>query len=117
MSDISIVPIPSEQHGEVPRAYVVKSVEAYGLEDEEIRYELHAVVNGKFPSYKRLVGGIAFLSELPRTASGKVRRDLVKNMAREHHEALKKAKELQKLRASAQVFLYDTDESGEDCEN
>lgn len=111
VSDISIVPLPSEQYGEVPRAYIVKSAEAIVLEDKEIQHELHEAMKEKFPSYKRLAGGIAFLPELPRTASGKVRRDLVKQMARDHYQGLKKARELESLRASAQVFMYDSDES------
>lgn len=111
VSDISIVPLPSEQYGEVPRAYIVRSAQAHDLDDDEVRNELHALVKGKFPSYKRLAGGIAFLPELPRTASGKVRRDLVKQMARDHHESLKKARELESLRISAQIFTYESDES------
>lgn len=110
VSDITIVPLPHNSAGEVPRAYVVKSPAAEGMEDQEIKDALHEAVNEKFPQYKRLTGGIAFVPALPRTASGKVRRDLVRKMARDHYEALKKARELESLRASVQVFTYDTDE-------
>lgn len=114
VADVTVVPIPDEMSGELPRAYIVKSPSAEGLGDSEIQNELHALVNEKFPTYKRLAGGIGFVSAIPKTVSGKVRRNLMKQMARDHYEATKKARELESVRASMQVFTYDTDDEDED---
>lgn len=114
VADVTVVPIPDEMAGELPRAYIVKSPAAEGLGDSEIQGELHALVNEKFPTYKRLAGGIGFVSAIPKTVSGKVRRNLMKQMARDHYEATKKARELELVRASMQVFTYDTDDEDED---
>lgn len=116
VADVTVVPIPDDMAGELPRAYVVKSPAAKEMGDEEVQTELHAVINEKFPAYKRLAGGIGFVSAIPKTVSGKVRRNLVKEMARDHYDATKKAGELESVRASMQVFTYDTDEDDEDDE-
>ena len=116
VADVTVVPIPDEMAGELPRAYVVKSPAAKELGDSEIQNELHALVNEKFPTYKRLAGGIGFVSAIPKTVSGKVRRSIMKQMAKDHYKATKKARELESVPASMQVFTYDTDEDGGDDE-
>ncbi|KAK8040744.1 hypothetical protein PG994_013751 [Apiospora phragmitis] len=110
VADLSIVPVPSDLAGEVPRAYVINTEAAAALEETVIQEELHSAVNAHFPPYKRLSGGIAFVTELPRTPAGKVRRDLVRQMARKYYEVMKKGRELESFRASAQLFTFDTDD-------
>lgn len=114
VADVTVVPIPDEMAGELPRAYVVKSPAAKELEDNEIQNELHSLVNETFPTYKRLAGGISFVPVIPKTVSGKVRRNIMKQMARDHYDATKKARKLESLQASMQVFTYDTDEGDDE---
>ena len=56
---------------ELPRAYVVADQTKISKE------QIHEVVNSVVASYKRLRGGVFYIDEIPKTASGKIlRKDL-----------------------------------------
>ena len=42
---------------------------------------VHKHVNGTLAVYKRLTGGIKFVSEIPRTASGKILKRILRELA------------------------------------
>ncbi|KAF2074146.1 hypothetical protein CYY_004549 [Polysphondylium violaceum] len=74
ISDACVVGIDSGDVGEVPRAYVVLKPNQK-LTDKE----LHEWVNKKVSNYKRFRGGIYFLNQIPKSATGKLLRKDLKN--------------------------------------
>ena len=82
VSEICVVPLPDDEAGEVPRAYVVLAASAKNKDEVEIRAALKKHVDDNFSMYKRLAGGIEILESLPRTGSGKVQRNALRERAR-----------------------------------
>ncbi|XP_058130452.1 luciferin 4-monooxygenase-like [Anopheles ziemanni] len=78
ISDAAVIGVPDERAGELPLAFVVKEHGEQLTEREVIDF-----VASKVSEQKRLYGGVRFVSEIPKTASGKILRrelrDLVKN--------------------------------------
>ncbi|KIW82328.1 hypothetical protein Z517_05355 [Fonsecaea pedrosoi CBS 271.37] len=67
-------------HGEeLPRAYVVLQERAKGKTTEE---DIKAFVASKVARHKRLAGGVKFIDEVPKLASGKIVRKLMKEWAK-----------------------------------
>ncbi|KAI1730859.1 AMP-binding enzyme domain-containing protein [Ditylenchus destructor] len=78
--EAAVIGIPDESRGEVPKAFLVlKVVNNIAQKIEEIREFLH----GQVAPFKQLHGGITTLTSLPKTASGKVSRSLLKKFAHE----------------------------------
>ena len=79
--DCAVIGIPAEdtaRDGELPRAYVVRrpgSDSAKKLTEEDVKN----VVEGKLAKYKQLTGGVRFVDAVPKNASGKI----LKRMLRE----------------------------------
>uniref|UniRef100_A0A182VPX3 Luciferin 4-monooxygenase n=1 Tax=Anopheles minimus TaxID=112268 RepID=A0A182VPX3_9DIPT len=72
IKDAGVVGVPDEQTGELPLAFVVKQPDASLTEEEVQRY-----VAARASPAKRLHGGVRFVSEIPKNASGKIlRREL-----------------------------------------
>jgi fatty-acyl-CoA synthase len=72
VADVAIIPSPSEEWGETPKAFVVPESgdpDAPGVSGEEIT----AFTRERLASYK-VVRRIEFVSELPTTATGKVQK-------------------------------------------
>ena len=67
VADVAVIGIPDDRAGEVPRAYVVltpgSNITPEVIED---------FLAGKVAPHKRLEGGVYFINELPKTASGKI---------------------------------------------
>ncbi|CAK8685897.1 unnamed protein product [Clavelina lepadiformis] len=69
--DVGVVGIPDAESGEVPKAYVVKK------DSSLTATELNSFVEEKVSRYKYLRGGIEFIGEIPKSATGKIlRREL-----------------------------------------
>lgn len=58
--------------GEVPRAFIVRSREA--PHQATTAEEIYKFARQRLASYKSLDGGVVFVEEIPRTASGKIQR-------------------------------------------
>jgi acyl-CoA synthetase (AMP-forming)/AMP-acid ligase II len=73
VKDVIVIPIPDEEAGEVPRAYVVKQESASKSfkESDVVEY-----VHKNVAPHKRLRGGVIFVDSIPKTASGKLLRRL-----------------------------------------
>ena len=71
VKDVIVIPVPDEEAGEVPRAYVVKqeNCRADFSADDVIEY-----VHSHVAPHKRLRGGVRFTDSIPKTASGKLLR-------------------------------------------
>lgn len=72
VSDAAIIGVPHPYSGESPRAYVVlkQPVQA----GEALAKDLDAYVLQRKARYMRLSGGIEFVSEIPKSPSGKILR-------------------------------------------
>ena len=89
VNDVAVIGVyDGEQHTEVPRAYVVP---AKGRDkehaDEIVRWTSEQVAN-----HKRLRGGVVFIDEVPKSASGKILRRILKERAKQEKEGKTKAK-------------------------
>lgn len=78
--DAAVIGIPHDYSGEVPRAFIVLREDArkkYGY--SLIEKELQELVQAKKAKHKRLAGGVEFLSEIPKSSSGKILRRVLKD--------------------------------------
>ena len=64
--------VDDERSGELPRAFVVRS------NDDLTEQQVEDYVKGRVAEYKQLKGGTKFIKEIPRSASGKILRRLLK---------------------------------------
>ncbi len=64
---------------ELPRAYVVLQERAKGKTTEE---DINKFVASRVAKHKRLEGGVKFIDEVPKLASGKIVRKLMKEWAK-----------------------------------
>ncbi|KAG0344340.1 hypothetical protein BG004_004553 [Podila humilis] len=76
--DCAVIPTyDANQATELPRAYVVPKpgVEA----NDALRLDIMAFVESRVANHKKLRGGVKFIAEIPKSASGKIlRKDIVK---------------------------------------
>lgn len=80
MADVAVIGIPDDMSGEVAKAYVVKSG-SVGIEDNErmtIR-EIKKHVEKHKARHKWLQGGVEFIDEIPKSASGKILRRVLRD--------------------------------------
>ncbi|KAL4235621.1 hypothetical protein ACF0H5_004016 [Mactra antiquata] len=78
VADVGVVGMPDEEAGELPRAYVVKKAGKDITEEELINF-----VAGQVAPHMKLRGGVEFVNEIQRTASGKILRRTLREKARE----------------------------------
>lgn len=85
ISDAAVIPIPDEVSGELPRAYVTLK------EDDISRHvsedEVKEWVKERVAPYKRLEGGVEFISQVPKSASGKILRRLLSDKYRDDNSS------------------------------
>jgi 4-coumarate--CoA ligase len=91
INDVAVIGIQDdEQHTEVPRAYVVAS---NGKNTEKDAEEITKWLGEKVANHKRLRGGVRFIDEIPKSASGKILRRLLKDKVKQEDAQIgKKAK-------------------------
>lgn len=75
IKDAAVVGKPDEVCGELPFAFVVKQPNAQLTEDEVLKF----VAENASPA-KRLRGGVRFIDEIPKNASGKILRRVLRDM-------------------------------------
>jgi 4-coumarate--CoA ligase len=84
ISDAAVIPVPDDEAGELPRAYVVlNSTEAANEVQEKDIYEW---VKEKVAPYKKLKGGVIFTDAIPRAASGKILRRVLRDQVKAEME-------------------------------
>ena len=77
IGDAAVIQVPDDESGELPLAYIVlkESEVAKGLTESDI-YEW---VKERVSPYKRLDGGIVFRESIPKSASGKILRRILRD--------------------------------------
>ncbi len=81
VKDCIVIPVPDEEAGEIPRAYVVKQDGSAITSEELIEF-----VKSKVSSHKRLRGGVIFTDAIPKSPSGKLLRRVQITIDREKHK-------------------------------
>ncbi|KAL6261182.1 hypothetical protein P5V15_008706 [Pogonomyrmex californicus] len=74
IQDAAVIGVPNDKAGELPMAFVVKQNNANICEKDIIQY-----VNERVSNPKRLRGGVKFIDSIPKTASGKILRRILRD--------------------------------------
>ncbi|XP_066598228.1 luciferin 4-monooxygenase [Prorops nasuta] len=77
IKDAAVIGVPNEEVGELPMAFVVKDNTCNITANE-----IHKYLAERVSSHKRLRGGIKFVDNIPKTASGKILRRDLRNMVK-----------------------------------
>jgi len=75
VAEVAVVGLPSEKWGETPHAFVVLMAGASATEDELIAFVRDRIAHYKAPR------GITFVAELPKTATGKIQKFVLRGGA------------------------------------
>ena len=75
VSDAAVIQVADEVSGELPRAYIV-------LKDTTVtKEEIYEWIKERVSPHKRLDGGIVFTDVIPKSASGKILRRILRDQA------------------------------------
>ncbi|XP_041484296.1 4-coumarate--CoA ligase-like [Lytechinus variegatus] len=79
--DAAVIGIPHEEAGELPKAFVVKKKEELTAD------EVAEFVAGNAAPYKKLRGGVEFVKSIPKSASGKILRRVLREKKTENQQS------------------------------
>ncbi len=84
VADCTVIPVPDDDAGELPKAFVVKA-NSVGLEESDamVKREIQKHVEKNKARHKWLKGGVEFIDVIPKSASGKILRRLLRDKDRE----------------------------------
>lgn len=82
VQDVAVIPIPDEASGEIPRAFVVLKPSSSSDPLVTETY-LQDWVKERVSPYKRITGGVVFTDLIPKSASGKILRRLLKDQVQQ----------------------------------
>eukprot|EP00457_Paulinella_chromatophora_P002563 gb/GEZN01002568.1/.p1 GENE.gb/GEZN01002568.1/~~gb/GEZN01002568.1/.p1 ORF type:complete len:650 (-),score=89.23 gb/GEZN01002568.1/:490-2415(-) len=99
IADCAVIPVPCEIAGEIPKAFVVLKPGSR-LTEEEIK----DFIKQDVAHYKRLRGGVEFVEQIPKSASGKILRRILRAQERKKQEK----EEQQQLAVKSLPQLYHT---------
>jgi 4-coumarate--CoA ligase len=84
VDDVAVIGINDEQeHTEVPRAYIVAAQDKRADVGEKEALAIVDWTSKKVANHKRLRGGIVFIDEIPKSASGKILRRILKERSKD----------------------------------
>lgn len=84
VQDVAVVQVPDSASGELPRAYVVLKPSA---DPHEVTEDyLKEWVAGRVSPYKRISGGVVFIEQIPKSASGKILRRVLRDHVKREFE-------------------------------
>ena len=84
VQDVAVIQIPDEVSGELPRAYVVLKPSP---DQEKVTEEyLKDWVKERVTPHKRIHGGVKFVEQIPKSASGKILRRLLRDEVKKEFE-------------------------------
>ena len=88
VNDVAVIQIPDDASGELPLAYIVlKDGSSDDNDDESTKREIYEWVKERVAPYKRLDGGITFVESIPKSASGKILRRILRDELAEQRKA------------------------------
>ena len=76
VKEASIIGVPDEYFGEVPRAFVVPKISPEEMDGGE----LINFVNSRVADLKKIRGGLFFIDQIPKLGIGKIDRQILRNM-------------------------------------
>mmetsp|Transcript_46541 Transcript_46541/g.113354 ORF Transcript_46541/g.113354 Transcript_46541/m.113354 type:complete len:706 (+) Transcript_46541:147-2264(+) len=86
VNDVAVIPIDDESSGQLPRAYIVlkdlgdeEDTSGDGKKKEDTADDIYQWVKERVAPYKRLDGGIVFTDTIPKSASGKILRRVLRD--------------------------------------
>jgi 4-coumarate--CoA ligase len=77
ISDAAVIQVPDEEAGELPRAYVVLNGDDASSNVSED--DVYQWMKERVAPYKRLDGGVVFTDMIPKSASGKILRRILRD--------------------------------------
>ena len=99
VNDVAVIQIPDEASGELPRAYIVLKAEEKEEgstdhdddkeQEEKLKKCIYEWVKERVAPYKRLDGGIVFVDSIPKSASGKILRRILRDELAEQMKVAK----------------------------
>ena len=86
VGDCAVIQVPCDSSGELPRAYVVlkeetTTTDAAGSQVRATEESIYLWVKERVAAYKRLDGGVILCDSIPKSASGKILRRLLRDRA------------------------------------
>jgi 4-coumarate--CoA ligase len=84
VQDVAVIQVPNEEAGELPRAYVVLKPTA-DTKEVTSKY-LQDWVKERVAPQKRLDGGVVFIDQVPKSASGKILRRILRDEAKKEFD-------------------------------
>ncbi|XP_064622501.1 uncharacterized protein LOC135484756 isoform X2 [Lineus longissimus] len=76
IADAAVIGIPDKEAGELPKGFVVLKPNCHLTEEDIVSY-----VTGHVANYKRLRGGVTIMDAIPKTASGKILRRVLRTVS------------------------------------
>ena len=99
IDDVAVVGVESQELGtEVPRAYVVRKGGKVAVQQGDGE-RIVEWLNGRVANHKKLRGGVRFVDAVPKSASGKILRRILKEEARREFAELEKERKRGGLKA------------------
>jgi acyl-coenzyme A synthetase/AMP-(fatty) acid ligase len=88
VADCTVISIPDDNAGEVPKAFVVKS-SSVSIEENDrvVARKITKYVEEHKARYKWLKGGVEFIDVIPKSPSGKILRRLLRDKEKEARRA------------------------------
>ncbi|KAF6835907.1 4-coumarate-ligase [Colletotrichum plurivorum] len=87
VADCAVIQVPDERAGEVPKAYVVRGAAYIKKPDAEVVAGICKFVEEHKARHKWLKGGVEFVDVIPKSASGKILRRLLRDRERDARKA------------------------------
>jgi len=85
VQDVAVIQVPDEVSGELPRAYVV--LKPLANVEEVTEAYLKDWVKERVSPHKRINGGVVFLEQIPKSASGKILRRILRDGSKKEFES------------------------------
>jgi acyl-CoA synthetase (AMP-forming)/AMP-acid ligase II len=79
VNDAAVIQVPDEASGELPRAYVVLKE---NFKDVATPQNIYDWIKERVAPFKRLDGGVEFIDSIPKSASGKILRRILRDHMR-----------------------------------
>ncbi|KAJ3322168.1 hypothetical protein HDU93_003138, partial [Gonapodya sp. JEL0774] len=89
VADVAVIGIPDELSQELPKAFVV--LKSSLSSPEAVKEELISYVRNRVAPHKQLRGGVQFVQEIPKSASGKILRRLLRDQEKALYEKKRSA--------------------------